>query len=141
MTQVEFHVAPPQGRRAHDSYVCELIERAWRAGRAVHVHCADAAAVSALDDLLWTFRDVSFVPHAVAGAEGASLVRVQLGAGSGAPAITEVLVNLDHEVPAFFSQFEQVIETSGADEESRRHARLRYRFYKDRGYPIANRDD
>jgi DNA polymerase-3 subunit chi len=47
-----------------------------------------------------------------------------------------VLVNLKVEVPPCFSQFEQVIETTGPDEASRAQARLRFRFYKDRGYPI-----
>jgi DNA polymerase-3 subunit chi len=93
--------------------------------------------LAAMDELLWTFHDTSFVPHALAGSAEAPDVPVVLAASLDPPAGAEVLVNLHDEVPPFFSRFEQVIETTGEDERSRALARGRYRFYKDRGYPIA----
>jgi DNA polymerase-3 subunit chi len=137
MTKIDFHVLPAQARRLHDMYVCELVEQAFRAGRRVHVHCLDDDMLAAMDELLWTFHDTSFVPHALAGSAEAPDVPVVLAASLEPPAGAEVLVNLHDEVPPFFSRFEQVIETTGEDERSRALARGRYRFYKDRGYPIA----
>jgi DNA polymerase-3 subunit chi len=137
MTKIDFHVLPAQARRLHDMYVCELVEQAFRAGRRVHVHCLDDDMLAAMDELLWTFHDTSFVPHALAGSAEAPDVPVVLAASLDPPAGAEVLVNLHDEVPPFFSRFEQVIETTGEDERSRALARGRYRFYKDRGYPIA----
>ena len=63
-------------------------------------------------------------------------MRVTLGHGQQAPQSAELLVNLQRDVPPFFSQFEQVVETTGPDEATRALARNRYRFYKDRGYPL-----
>lgn len=137
MTKIDFHVLPAQARRLHDMYVCELVEQAFRAGRRVHVHCLDEDMLAAMDELLWTFHDTSFVPHALAGSAEAPDAPVVLAASLEPPAGAEVLVNLHDEVPPFFSRFEQVIETTGEDERSRALARGRYRFYKDRGYPIA----
>jgi DNA polymerase-3 subunit chi len=137
MTRIDFHVLPEDGgRRQHDHYLCQMVEQLWRGGRKVHLHCADEAMQTAFDELLWTFNDTSFLPHAATGTPEADAAAVTLGCGTARPASAEVLVNLQPEVPAFFSQFETVIETTGPDEAARAAARLRYRFYKDRGYPL-----
>ncbi len=137
MTRIDFHVLPAQGRRRHDVYVCELVQQAFRDGRRVHVHCLDDDMLTAFDELLWTFYDTSFVPHAVAGSPGAAEAPVLLDASLEPPATADLLINLHVEVPPFFSQFEQVVETTGEDEQAKALARGRYKFYKDRGYPIA----
>jgi DNA polymerase-3 subunit chi len=137
MTSIDFHVLPAQARRQHDVCVCELVERAWQAGRQVYVHCLDEDMATGLDELLWTFHDTSFVPHALAGSADATHAKVLLGCAGTAPESMDTLVNLHPEVPGFFSQFERVIETTGHDDHTRQLARERYRFYKDRGYLLA----
>lgn len=137
MTRIDFHILPAQARRQHDVYVCELVEQAYRAGRRVYLHCLDDDMVTAMDDLLWTWHDTSFIPHAVAGSPEAADAPVLLAASPVPPDGDDLLVNLHCEVPPFFSQFEQVIETTGEDEHTKALARGRYKFYKDRGYPIA----
>ncbi|MSQ68041.1 MAG: DNA polymerase III subunit chi [Gammaproteobacteria bacterium] len=137
MTHIDFHVRPLQAHREHELFICELVAQLWRNGQRVHLHCQDHATVGALDELLWTFQETSFVPHAVFGSAAAAAVAVTLGTGEEVPDSAQVLVNLHPEVPPFFSQFEQVIETTGADESSKTRARQRYKFYKDRGYSIA----
>ena len=136
MTRVDFHVLPTQPRRQHDVYVCQLVERAWRAGLRVHLHCLDRDMQKSLDDLLWTFSDTSFLPHATVDSAEGEAASITVGCADRLPASAEVLVNLDVEVPPFFSQFERVIETTGSDEHEKAQARQRYRFYKERGYPI-----
>lgn len=91
-----------------------------------------------MDELLWTFRDVSFVPHAVAGETDANSVSVVVGHAETPPDEHEVLVNLSHPVPLFFSRFERVVEIVGADAEAKTAARERFRFYKERGYPLES---
>ncbi len=137
MTNVDFHVLSAQVRRQHDVFVCELVERLWQAGRRVHLHCLDQDMVESLDELLWTFHDTSFIPHAILSSPEAAQAPVTLGCTEPVGEPSDTLFNLHVEVPEFFSQFERVIETTGHDEHSRQLARTRYRFYKDRGYPLA----
>jgi DNA polymerase III subunit chi len=137
MTTVDFHVCAAQARRQHDIFVCELIERHWKAGRRVHVHCLDQDMVEALDELLWTYHDTSFIPHAVLHSAEAAHAPITLGCTETGIDAMDTLFNLHVEVPGFFSQFERVIETTGHDEHTRQLARGRYRFYKDRGYQLA----
>ena len=139
MTSIDFHVWPEETRRQHDVRVCELVERTWQAGREVYIHCLDEDMAQSLDELLWTFHDTSFVPHALAGTQASTRVKVVLGTSATAPAGMDTLINLHVEVPEFFSQFEQVFETTGHDPHTRQLARERYRFYKDRGYPLNTR--
>jgi DNA polymerase-3 subunit chi len=54
--------------------------------------------------------------------------------------ITQILLNLDHDLPGFFSRFERVLEIVGADPGDRQAARERYRFYQQRGYELHKHD-
>ena len=139
MTRVDFYVLEQPTPRALDLVVCRLAEKAFLQGHRVHVRCASAAHAEALDDLLWTFHDTSFVPHALLGTPEAQQVPVVVDAGDGEPrAADDVLINLHPDVAPFFSRFERVIETTGEDEAGRQAARARYRYYRDRGYAIHN---
>jgi len=51
-----------------------------------------------------------------------------------------VLINLRAEQPPYFSRFERLIEIVSLDDEDRRLARERYRFYRERGYPLDSHD-
>ncbi|MGD8378483.1 MAG: DNA polymerase III subunit chi, partial [Gammaproteobacteria bacterium] len=77
----------------------------------------------------------SFIPHGLAASTD-PVEPVQIGHGQEPPHGFETLVNLHSEVPLFFSRFERVAEIVPADEAARQTARERYRFYKDRGYPL-----
>ena len=50
----------------------------------------------------------------------------------------EVLINLSAEVPLIFSHFERVAEIIPEGEENRNSGRERFRFYRDRGYPLQS---
>lgn len=136
MTRVDFYVCDTVSRRDHDILVCRLTEKAWRQGHRVHLHCLDAERLAEFDELLWTFHDISFVPHAIAGAGATEVVKVTLACDEQPPACADVLINLHRLVPPYFSQFERVIETTGEDSTQRQAARERYRFYQDRGYAL-----
>ena len=52
----------------------------------------------------------------------------------------DVLVNLADQVPLFFSRFTRVAEIVDGDENRKQQARERFRFYRDRGYPLNSHD-
>lgn len=56
------------------------------------------------------------------------------------PPHDEVLINMQHPQPVFFSRFRRLIEVVGTSEEEKIEARVRYKFYRDRGYEIKNYD-
>lgn len=141
MTQVDFYVIPGEDLQQRLQFACRLTDKAYRLGHRVYIHTESAQQARALDDLLWTFQQNSFVPHGIHNAanEDAQLP-VQLGHDSEPDASHQVLINLAAEVPLFFSRFERVAELVNGDDSVRRHSRARYSFYKERGYPLRTHE-
>lgn len=133
MTRVSFYVLADTAPDAGPRFACRLIEKAHAEGHRVYWRLADEAACRAADDLLWTFRQGSFVPHvrapALSGEDDPT--PVTLGTGEPPAGFDDVLVNLHPEVPDFFDRFERVVEIVTPAEKGA--ARRRYKFYRDRG--------
>lgn len=140
MTRVDFYVLEDGAGSARERFACRLVEKAWRLKHTIYLHTASAAEAQRLDGLLWTYSDQAFLPHVLQGPgldpalAAATPVRVGTGPEPGFEA--QVLVNLDHDVPLFFSRFERVAEIVAGDEAGRAVARERFRFYRDRGYAL-----
>ncbi len=136
MTRVDFYVIDNPNERQHGHLVCRLAEKAWRSGHSVHIRCDGAESAAAIDALLWTYKDTAFLPHAIHGTPAAGNTPVTIGHGHQEPDNADVLINLGHAVPDYFSRFERVMETTGTDEAMRAAARDRYRYYHERGYAL-----
>lgn len=136
MTRVSFYVLGQAGADLRLLLACRLAEKIYRQGKRIHLHCSDDGHCTHLDELLWTFRQGSFIPHArMADTDDPAPVTL----GSDEPPATghcDVLVNLCDEVPLFFSRFERVAEIVDSAPDQRAQARARYQFYRDRGYPL-----
>ena len=140
MTRIDFYIIEEGSAEATDTFICRLTEKAWSQDNAVYIHTMDEPHSNKYDELLWTFNETSFIPHQldatelVENAEKAVLIGHQSAAD-----IThhhDVLINLNHEAPSFFSQFERVAEIITNDETSKIKGRERYQFYRDRGYAL-----
>jgi DNA polymerase-3 subunit chi len=136
VTRVDFYVLDDPNERQHRNLVCRLTEKAWREGHTIHIRCDGADSVASLDDLLWTYKDTSFLPHTTLDATESVGVPVTIGHDGQTPDTADVLINLGHDVPGYFSRFERVMETTGSDAPGRNAARERYRFYQERGYTL-----
>ena len=135
MTQVDFYILEDTTPRARPLLTCRLTEKAWKQGHRVFINTQSAEQLGELDDLLWTFRPGSFIPHGVYTRSGEAQP-VELGHAIEPAGHDDVLVNLSGEVPPWFSRFERVAELVGPDEAERTAARARYRYYQDRGYNL-----
>lgn len=137
MTRVDFYVLPVSEPHGRLSFACRLAEKAWLGGHKVYLHGADAAAARSLDELLWSFRDTSFVPHAL---QPDASTPVLIGSGDDPGDHHDVLINLGATIPEFFGRFERVAEIVLNDPASLRTSRARWSFYKDRGYLLEHHD-
>ena len=134
MTQIDFYILEHAQTEACHQFACRLAEKAWRQGHHVHIHTGNPTLSQQLDELLWRFREPSFVPHMLAPAD--TNTPIHIGHDEQGLAHHDVLINLDPEVPLFFSQFERVAELVGADDTQRQQGRSRFSFYRDRGYAL-----
>jgi len=140
MTRVDFYVSPNQAGDAELQLACRIADKAWQQEHRVYIRAATTDQARALDDLLWVFRDGAFLPHCLDSAAEAGETPVLIGCDNPPASLPEVMINLGHEVPGFFSRFERVVEIVAGDEASRDLARQRFRFYRDRGYPLETHE-
>ncbi len=136
MTRIDFHVNAADPLR----YGCRVVRKAYRAQHRVLVWCDDPVRLAEFDTLLWTFSPQDFVPHVAAGDPLAAHTPVLLGADPEKAPFHDVLVSLGNATPPMFSRFDRLIEVVGAEAAERNAARERWRFYRDRGYPMEHHD-
>lgn len=140
MAQVDFHILATSDRQARLVYACRLTDKARERGHCVFLRVADDDTAQTLDKLLWTFRDRSFIPHAIDG-PGAPDEPVLIGTGN-APSRGEadLLVNLADDPVATPDVFQRIIEIGDSDPDVRHSARQRYRWYREQGIEPEHRN-
>jgi DNA polymerase-3 subunit chi len=136
MTRVDFYILQDRQPDAWSLLACKLTEKAYKQGHKVYINTASELQLKQMDDLLWTFRDGSFLPHGRYGTDDTVEHPVLVGHDIEPEGTSDVLVNLANDIPAFFSRFNRVAELVGGEESQRAAARERYRFYQDRGYTL-----
>ena len=132
MTRVDFYLLATSDPHSRRVTACRVIEKAYRQGHKIYLHTSSEDETQMLDDLLWTFRQGSFVPHEVNPASAEAPVVV--GHGAAPEGMSDVLVNLGEDVPAGFERYARVAEFIDEDEAVKRAGRVRYKQYKDGGY-------
>ena len=136
MTRVDFYLLGA-GHEDRGPLACRLAEKIWKLGHRVYLNAPDAASAHDLDELLWVFSQGSFVPHGVhAGDHAGDEHPVLIGHTEPPPDWSDVLINLAPEVPEWFSRFTRVAEVVGPTDDDKTRGRDRYRFYRERGYPL-----
>jgi DNA polymerase III subunit chi len=138
MTQIDFHVNAPSKL----NYACRLARKAYGAGARLVVHADDERVLAEFDRLLWTFSSLDFVPHVRVRDRLAPVTPVHLAGPRDLEACLhhDLIVNLGREQPSLFGRFERLIEIVGADDADLAAGRVRWKFYKDRGYPLKRHD-
>ena len=61
---------------------------------------------------------------------------VTIGYGTKYPDQTQIIINLDYDIPAFISDFDRIVEIVGGNENNKQLARKRYRQYRNDDYEI-----
>lgn len=138
--QVDFYILDAAAEQERFRTACRLAEKAWQKGHRVFIHTASTETAKHIDDMLWTYRQDSFVPHALfrerSEASTEDCEPVLVGDGTAEPVDLDVLINLSESVPPFAASSARVAEIVSGDESARRAGRARYRDYRDRGITI-----
>lgn len=136
MTRVDFYILQDIDQSAAHRFACRLALKALSSGAPVHLHAGAEAVARDLDELLWQYPEQRFVPHECEdAATGAAPVVI----GWNPPERPDgLLINLGDSVPTFFGRFERVAEI--IVQERRDVGRERYRFYRDRGFPLFHHE-
>lgn len=160
MTRIDFYILADSAPRSRALFACRLADKAYRLKHPIYIHAESEPHATYMDDLLWTFSQGSFLPHALSP---------QVTIGNMPPIVigytnelstthtdvlvwreagcrerpemqnaTTLLINMASDVPLFFSHFERVAEIIDQSPEQKQIGRERYRFYRDRGYDLQS---
>ena len=137
MAKVDFYILSAAGELARQKFACRLAEQAYKLDNKVHIHVSAPESASRIDDLLWTFRDGSFVPHELIGSSTTTPKSpVTIGCDYFPPGDFDLLINLGDVIPGEASAFPRVAEVVTSDEECKSLSRQRFVDYRDQGHTL-----
>ena len=136
MTQIDFYTNTADKLAT----ACRLAQKAYSLGNRMIALCPDGQMAQRLDRMLWMSPATGFTPHCDAADALAAATPVVIDRGGADPVHDQVLMNLGDEWPPLFSRFERLIEIVTLDDDDKKLARERFKFYRDRGYEIRVHD-
>ena len=69
MSQADFYIMKEAEDEQRFLIACRLTEKAMAQGLKVYIHTASEQSAQDMDDLLWSFKPESFIPHTIVGLE------------------------------------------------------------------------
>ena len=126
-------------RKPLEAVLPRLLERSLERGWRVVVQAASDERVDALDALLWSYNDESFLPHGTAREKEAPDQPILLTSGEDNPNGATVRFLVDGaSPPADAGAYERlVLMFDGGDEEALAAARLRWREASTAGFEVT----
>lgn len=113
---------------------CRLLEKAYLKKHRVFVYCANQHDAEHLDELLWTFKPDSFIPHHLQGEGPEPPPPIQIGYSEEPKGFSDILFNLSPTIPTFLKCFQRVIEIVSTDEAAKAMSREHFRAYRKLGF-------
>ncbi len=119
-----YHLESQPLERVLPQLVEKSLERGWRA----LIETTSRERAQAIDTLLWTYRDDSFVPHGIAGGEADADQPVLIATDATNPNGANVRFFVDRAVPASGEGYERIVYLfSGHDPEAVTEARMAWK--------------
>lgn len=117
----------------------ELCAKALAKGRELMVFTPGVATNEAVQAALWQHSATSFL---ASSDDAACTMPSPITVSHEHERLTkdDVLINLHDQHPPFFSRFRYLVELVGSAEDDKAAARVKFRFYRDRGYDIKSTD-
>jgi DNA polymerase III subunit chi len=138
MPTIDFYLLSTTNQEETYRFLCRLIDKAYQQQLYAYIHTHSLEEAHYVDDLLWTFRDISFIPHQLGELSSTQIpVSVFIGMDKPISFPTDILFNFAAEVPLFFSEFTRVIEIVSEEATNKLQARKKYKAYKEQNCPLT----
>jgi DNA polymerase-3 subunit chi len=128
--RVDFYLLSNSQPDAVGLVACRLLEKAYQRGHRVFVFCDSKENAERLDELLWTYKEDSFIPHNLQGEGPEPPPPVQIGYSAEPRGFNDILLNMSPTIPEYFTRFRRVMEIVAADDPAKEISRNHYREYR-----------
>lgn len=136
MPRIDFYILDAAGLSARLRLACRLIEKAYKNKHRIFINMDNAEEAHMLDELLWTYRDDSFLPHNLYGDGPEPAPPIQIGYQVTPNKHRDILLNLSKTIPDFYPQFTRVLEIVTNDTAIQNTSRENYKHYRNQGHDI-----
>ncbi len=134
MPAINFYLVNSESERERYQFACKLIEKSFRHDIFCYVLTDSVVQSQLLDDLLWTFRSTSFIPHQRYEDTVPELEHLVLIGSDTAPTFWHTnIINLSRQCPENFLTCKRLFEIINNDPATKHHGRQRYNQYKAAG--------
>ncbi|MCB0281260.1 MAG: DNA polymerase III subunit chi [Calditrichae bacterium] len=115
-------------------YVCDLAEKLYDSNVSVTIFTGDAKTVNQVDDLLWTWKQESFVPHSVHDQNSAAQGPVILTVQKESLPDTDALILFDPLPAEYLSKYKLIIDFAEVYHADKvKESRIRFKNLRDSG--------
>ena len=141
MTGIDFYVLPSDSLHRRLEFACQLTEKAVNSGHQVLLAVDDLSTAEQLDQLLWTVKPESFLPHRIIDTTPQTDTRLKIEITHGDTCLDhhDVLIAMCAEIPVFFSRFQRYAEVVVQKADILAQSREHWSFFQHRGYPLQHR--
>lgn len=138
MTKIDFYVLPKTGGINVMSAVSRIAEKAMTRGHQIFIQVTNESDAAVVQGALWADRPESFLPSAILGQDDGEPILV----GWQEPPLQhdDVMINITGKLQGHFSRFQRLAEIVVHEEAALAASREAWRFFRDRGYPLAKHD-
>lgn len=132
MPNVTFYLLIAQ-RHNSEQFACRLVDKTWQQGLAVHLHLRDEHHCRTVDQLLWQWREDSFIPHETIDISSEPCTSVTLGCRPPQLNHAQLVINLTDDTPDYFQGFSRVCEIVSQTPEDIAISREKFKRYRQSG--------
>ena len=136
MSRVDFYFIPQAGPQACLLFACRLLEKAYQQQHQIYVYLETAEKARFFDQLLWTYRDDSFIPHHLYDEKPGLTSPIQIGHTPTPDTEADILLNLHSEIPSSQDRFKRILEIIPKEAAAEVRAEEHRVFYEEKGYTI-----
>lgn len=135
MTEVRFHLSDQKGVNTQFDMACQLLTGFLRepetSNYKTYIYTEDESMARHLDDALWIFQPLAFIPHCLY--PGDQVAGVLIGHELPEKAM-DCLFNLSTRIIPNYDQYARLYELISDDENPKQLARERWRSYSNQGH-------
>ncbi len=137
MPSIDFYILASHGENQRLRFVCKLAEKIYREQQQAYIQTETEQQSQQLDNLLWSFRAGSFIPHQLfSGAEPNPDNSIILGTMPAPEDWHKIIINLSLQFLQVPASCQRLVEILDASETLKQAGRERYKHYKQCGHSI-----
>ena len=133
MTRIDFYLLEKQPAAKIYSFAARLLEKIHKRQQPGFAAMNSMEECRQFNEFLWTYSDISFIPHCLAGDEAARMTPIVLGLADELPEQTlkqRLYLNFCYDIPIAMTKLERIIEIVPDEPAWRNMARQKYLHYK-----------